>query len=167
MMEPLVERSAWVAEAAAGERPFADVPELVMTLVDIILRSGRDRQIGLFRVHPEIAGSEARQGRMTAASAGEQSRLSLLSLTPADTARLEARNAAYRDRFGYPFIVALHRVPDLETLFEIFDRRLSATAVEEHAATLAEIASVIQSRANRAFGPAQTPSDLPIPATQE
>ena len=167
MLEPLVERSAWVAAQAADGRPFADSAELAVTLVDLILASGREKQLELFRAHPELAGREAEEGRMTDASVSEQARLGLLDLTPADAARLNSMNAAYRTRFGHPFIIALHRVPDLGTLFEIFERRLSSTAIEEHTATLAEISSVIQSRTRQAFGPDPKSSPKPEPANQE
>ncbi|MAU23226.1 MAG: OHCU decarboxylase [Martelella sp.] len=152
IMEPLVERSAWVCEASLAARPFADSAALAEALMETIYRSGMKRQRALFAVHPELAGSEAMAGRMTAASTGEQARLGLLALSREEAARLAALNTAYSARFGYPFIIALHRVPDLGTLFETFARRLDHSALEEHALTLAEIASVIESRVNRLFG---------------
>lgn len=162
-----MERSAWVAAMAADERPFADSAELAMALVDLILASGREKQLELFRAHPELAGREAEEGSMTDASVSEQARLGLLSLTPADAARLKSMNSAYRTRFGHPFVIALHRVTDLGTLFEIFERRLSSTAIEEHTATLAEISSVILSRTRQAFEPDLKPSPKQEPVNQE
>jgi len=78
-------------------------------------------------------------------------------------------NSAYAAQFGHPFILALHRVPDLKAVFDIFERRLAASPVEEHVSTLAEIASVIGSRAARAFGPPSevTPSALPTEAADD
>ncbi|GAB4521957.1 MAG: 2-oxo-4-hydroxy-4-carboxy-5-ureidoimidazoline decarboxylase [Roseibium sp.] len=151
MLEPIVERSAWVADIAIDRRPFPTAGDLARCLVEIILTSGFDRQVRLFRVHPELAGREATEGRMTDASTDEQSRLGLMSLDPRQAARLYRMNAAYAARFGHPFILALHRVPDLQTMFDIFDRRLASAPIEEHVATLAEIASVISNRVERAF----------------
>ncbi|WP_159587983.1 2-oxo-4-hydroxy-4-carboxy-5-ureidoimidazoline decarboxylase [Chelativorans xinjiangense] len=161
MIEPLVERSPWVAAAIVDQRPFADDEALAGALVETITRADSGSQIALFNVHPELAGHEAAEGRMTEASTSEQGRLRLLSLSAADAARLTRMNTAYRTRFGHPFIVALHRVPDLQTLFATFERRLAATPPGEHTATLAEIASVIRSRAARAFGAGtNTPPNL-------
>lgn len=88
---------------------------------------------------------------MTVESMGEQGRLGLMSLETESHAYLSQLNATYKARFGYPFIIALHRVPDLETLLLIFETRLAADPVEEHVTTLGEIASVIRARASRAF----------------
>lgn len=167
LLEPLVERSPWVVELTVDQRPFADDAALAAALADTILAAGTERQRVLFAAHPELAGQEAAEGRMTDASTGEQARLGLLSLSADDAVRLRALNAAYRARFSHPFIIALHRVPDLETLLATFERRLAAPAPEEHAATLDEIASVIRSRAARAFGPGAKPPRTSLAATLE
>lgn len=161
MLTPLVELSGWVGEATVDARPFASDSALAEALVETILKAGPERRVAMFRVHPELAGREALTGNMTVASQSEQSRLGLLSLAADDLARLSRLNAAYRVRFGYPFIIALHRIEDLQSLFETFEQRLGATAVEEHTTTLAEIASVICARAARAFGPDAVFPEIP------
>lgn len=153
MVAPLVELSGWVGEATVDARPFESDAALAEALVETILKAGTERRVAMFKVHPELAGREALKGSMTRASQSEQGRLGLLDLAADDLARLSRLNAAYRARFGYPFIIALHRIEDLQTLFATFEQRLSATAVEEHTATLAEIASVICARSAKAFGP--------------
>lgn len=165
LLAPLVERSAWVAEDTLDARPFADDEAVAQALVETILHAGTDRRLALFRAHPELAGREALTGEMTAESQGEQGRLGLMSLDRPDAQRLTRLNAAYRARFGHPFIIALHRVPDLETLFTRFERRSAATPLEEHVSTLAEIASVIRARAATAFGPSL--NALPSPQRPE
>lgn len=152
MLEPIVERSTWVVERAVDLRPFSSDQDVAQSLVDTILLSSFERRITLFRAHPELAGREAAAGKMTEASTNEQSRLGLTALTPAEATRLDRMNTAYSARFGYPFILALHRMPDLQAVFGVFEQRLKAPRVVEHVATLTEIASVISARAARAFG---------------
>jgi 2-oxo-4-hydroxy-4-carboxy-5-ureidoimidazoline decarboxylase len=164
VMELLVERSPWVAEIAVDARPFADHEELAAALVETMLSAGHARQVAMFNVHPELAGRVAAENSMTAASTSEQARLGLLSLSAHDAQRLQQLNALYRSRFGHPFIVALHRVNDLASLFAMFERRLAAAPIEEHATSLAEIASVIHSRAEQAFAKA---SILPPTTTDQ
>ena len=166
LLEPVIERSAWVADRTIDLRPFASDQDVAQRLVDTILGSSFDERVAIFRAHPELAGREAVEGTMTDASTSEQGRLGLTSLKADQAARLTAMNGAYAARFGHPFILALHRVPDLKTVFDIFERRLAASAVEEHVSTLAEIASVISSRAARAFGsPSEaSPSEAPTEA---
>jgi len=153
LMEPLVERSRWVVEETVALRPFADRDALASALAQTIRAAGPEAQVALFNNHPELAGREAEENTMTPASTDEQARLGLLRLSSADAQRLRELNAAYRERFGFPFIIALHRVPDLGSLFATFERRLAAPPAVEHEATLAEIASVIRSRTVRLFAP--------------
>ena len=155
MLEPMVERSPWVAGKAVDNRPFASDEALAEALVEVILATSPEDRVELFNGHPELAGKEAQQGQMTEASVSEQSRLGLESLASGDAKRLSQLNAQYRTRFGYPFILALHRQPDLASVFETMERRLLATPLEEHTTTLAEIASVIRSRCRAAFGQQQ------------
>jgi 2-oxo-4-hydroxy-4-carboxy-5-ureidoimidazoline decarboxylase len=167
MVTPLVELSEWVAEATVDARPFASDAALAGALVETILKAGTERRVAMFKVHPELAGREALTGSMTVASQSEQGRLGLLNLAADDLARLSRLNAAYRARFGYPFIIALHRIDDLQSLFETFEQRLGATAVEEHITTLAEIASVICARAAKAFGPDAIFPEIPTLSSTE
>ena len=163
LLEPVLERSAWVAERTIDLRPFASDQDVAKCLVETILGASYDERVAIFRAHPELAGREAVEGTMTDASTSEQGRLGLTSLNAQEAARLTAMNSAYAARFGHPFILALHRVPDLKTVFDIFERRLAASPVEEHVTTLAEIASVIGSRAALAFGPALGENSLEKP----
>lgn len=160
MMSPMVELSDWVSEAAVDLRPFTTHLALAEALVETILKASPARRTEMFQIHPELAGAEAIEGIMTPASQGEQGRLGLLNLVHDDMTRLSRLNADYQKRFGHPFIIALHRVADLDVLFETFERRLSATEVEEHMTTLAEIASVICARTAKAFGPDAMPAAL-------
>lgn len=152
MITPLVECSDWVVYTVVDKRPFESYVELASVLVETILTANKQQHLELFRGHPELAGSEALEGRMTKASNSEQGRLGLLDLEPDDLLLLLQLNAEYRSRFGYPFIIALHRVSDLKALFFTFKRRLNGTALEEYTNTLAEIASVIEARTARAYG---------------
>jgi len=158
LIAPMAERSDWVAEAVVDQRPFENDATLAAALIEALLTAPAPRRTAMFRAHPELAGREALEGGMTEASTGEQGRLGLLSLDPRSHARLARLNAAYQSRFGYPFIIALHRVPDLDTLFARFEARLHADPVEEHVTALAEIASVIRARTIQVY--ASNPSPL-------
>jgi OHCU decarboxylase len=154
MIAPLADCSGWVADAVVDLRPFASDADIAAALIEAILTAPAAQRIAVFRSHPELAGQEAVDGLMTPESIGEQGRLGLLSLDARTHDNLSKLNAAYQARFDYPFIIALHRVPDLKTLLSRFEARLAADPVEEHITTLAEIASVIRARASRAFTPA-------------
>ncbi|HRJ71981.1 MAG TPA: 2-oxo-4-hydroxy-4-carboxy-5-ureidoimidazoline decarboxylase, partial [Terrimicrobiaceae bacterium] len=46
------EHSAWIPEAAAEKRPFANREELLAAMTGIIAASGEESQLALIRAHP-------------------------------------------------------------------------------------------------------------------
>ncbi|MEV8467657.1 2-oxo-4-hydroxy-4-carboxy-5-ureidoimidazoline decarboxylase [Fluviibacterium sp. DFM31] len=165
LLEPLIENSPELVSVAQRQRPFATVSDLEAALVGTILSLPPEQQAALFRRHPCLAGREARDGTMTDASTSEQGRLGLDRLAADDLARLDGLNASYAQRFGHPCIVALVNVPDLDNLFETFERRLQAEPPAEHAENLTQIAEVIRARIAKAIGTPDGPVSLsPKPA---
>jgi 2-oxo-4-hydroxy-4-carboxy-5-ureidoimidazoline decarboxylase len=82
---------------------------------------------------------------MTAESVAEQGSLGLNRLSDAEFARFEALNAAYREKFGFPFIVCVRRQTRDAILAE-FARRLELTPMGEFEAALQEIGHITRLR---------------------
>ncbi|HEY0380689.1 MAG TPA: 2-oxo-4-hydroxy-4-carboxy-5-ureidoimidazoline decarboxylase [Candidatus Elarobacter sp.] len=139
------EDSPWIAEAAWERRPFADLGELHAALADVVGEAPRHRQIALIAAHPDLAGRVAREGRLTAASRGEQAAAGLDRLTPAELARFDAANAAYRARFGFPFVICA-REHDHASILATLERRAGSDRAAEIATALAEIAKIARLR---------------------
>src|SRR4051794_33776935 len=97
------EHSPWVAERACAARPFASVDRLHAAMCAIVAAASRDEQLALLRAHPDL-GTRA---RMSDASIGEQAGAGLDRLTAAEFERLHRLNAAYREKFGFPFLYAV------------------------------------------------------------
>jgi len=135
------EHSPWVARDASATRPFASVEALAGALEAAMRAAPRDRQLGLIRAHPELAGREARAGELTAASTGEQARAGLDRLTAEELGELEAVNRAYRERFGFPLIVCV-REHTKDSILAWGRARLRHTADDEVATALGEIAKI-------------------------
>ncbi|MCM0020536.1 MAG: 2-oxo-4-hydroxy-4-carboxy-5-ureidoimidazoline decarboxylase [Tagaea sp.] len=159
-----VENAPWLAARAAQARPFAGPADLFAALSGAISAASDEEKLRLLRGHPELAGAEAQAGQMTHASTGEQARLGLLRLTPAERRRIEAANAAYRARFGFPFIVALHRHATLAAVLADLDARLASDPESELARALAEVTEVTRGRVARVFGP--FPPSHPTPSKE-
>lgn len=99
----IFENSPWVAEAAWNSRPFANIDRLHAAMIDSVQHASRDRQLALLRAHPDLG----LRGRISAASQSEQSGAGLDQLTPDDHNNLVSLNQAYRDKFGFPFLLAV------------------------------------------------------------
>jgi len=120
------------------------------------MRAGSEAEkTALLRAHPELAGREAKEGRLTADSTGEQKSAGLDRLDAAEMRRLTELNAAYRAKFGFPFIIAVRARTKAEILSE-FARRLARAPAEERAAALAEVETIARIRLERMFGAAAT-----------
>lgn len=137
----IFEHSPWVAEAVAGERPFASVDDLHAAMVAAIDRAGLEPQLALIRAHPDLAGKAALAGELTAESTSEQKGAGLDRLTPDEFQRFHTLNDAYKARFGFPFILAV-RGHDKHSILASFERRLDHSQDEETAEALAQIARI-------------------------
>ena len=100
----VAEHSPWVAERAAGARPFADREGVVDAFAAALRGAARDEQLAVLRAHPDLAGRAAVIGALTESSRREQAGAGLDRLTPEEFERFTALNAAYKERFGIPFI---------------------------------------------------------------
>lgn len=147
-----VEHAPWVARRAWASRPFEDVDALVRAMRDVILDASAADQIALLRGHPELAGVEARTGRMTADSTTEQGRLGLDRLDTATLDRLQTLNRRYRDRFGHPLVVALRLHADLASVLHEAELRLANAAGAERLLSLQQVCEVMSGRVRRLVG---------------
>jgi OHCU decarboxylase len=139
------EDSPWIARAAAARRPFAGRAALHAAMVEVVDGASDDAKVALIRAHPDLAGRVAREGRLTAASAAEQAGAGLDALTPAEIARFDADNGAYRERFGFPFVICARENTKTSILAALAQRRNNERSAEI-ATALSEIAKIARLR---------------------
>jgi 2-oxo-4-hydroxy-4-carboxy-5-ureidoimidazoline decarboxylase len=114
-------------------------------MVAVVHAAGSDAQVALIAAHPDLAGRVAREGRLTHASSAEQAAAGLDALTPSEIARFDADNAAYRARFGFPFVICARRHDKASILAEL-ERRGQNARADEIATALDEIAKIARLR---------------------
>ncbi|HEV7576123.1 MAG TPA: 2-oxo-4-hydroxy-4-carboxy-5-ureidoimidazoline decarboxylase [Caldimonas sp.] len=107
LLDGTYEHSPWVVERAWPRGPFTSLAHLKRTLVEVVTEAERNEQLALLRSHPELAGKAMAAGTLTRESSHEQVRAGLTDCTPAELAQIARLNAAYRDRFGFPFMLAV------------------------------------------------------------
>lgn len=134
----LFEHSPWVVERAFAAAPFADANALHEEMMRVVAEADEAAQLALIRAHPELA---AREAPLTQASASEQQGAGLRALSGEEYARFAALNAAYREKFGFPFIICV-RLHSKAEILDIFGRRLENDAPTERAAALAQIGRI-------------------------
>ena len=142
----IFEHAPWVAERAHAARPFATVAALHEAMMQVVRAAPHADQLAFLRGHPELGGKVARAGAMTEDSKAEQGGLGLDRLSDEDFARFERANAAYAQKFGFPFIVCVRRHTSAESILAAFEQRVGNDAETEFATALVEIGHITRMR---------------------
>ena len=141
----VAEHSPWIAERAAGARPFADRDGVVAAFAAALRGAARDERLAVLRAHPDLAGRAAVAGALTETSRREQAGAGLDRLTPEEFERVTALNAAYRERFGIPFILAVKGATK-ETILAAFEERLGNGLEAEFATATDNVCRIMRFR---------------------
>src|ERR1041384_7270022 len=141
-MTALFEHSPWV-EARADARPSSG--DRHADLMAVVHDATAEEQLALIRAHPELAGKAAVDGNLTEASAAEQASAGLDRLSQAEFDRFHALNAAYAQKFGFPFIICV-RLTDKKGILAAMERRLANDRDTEIATALDEIGKIVRLR---------------------
>jgi 2-oxo-4-hydroxy-4-carboxy-5-ureidoimidazoline decarboxylase len=141
LVGPTYEATPEVAEAVAGGRPFGSVDALHAAMTAVVDGFDDDQVLALLRAHPELGSRRP----MAAHSVDEQRGAGLDRLAAATADELAAANAAYRERFGFPFIIAVRGRTSAEVLAEL-RRRLAADPADERRTAVAEVHRIARLR---------------------
>ena len=137
----LFEGSPWIAAQAWHGRPFAIIADLHRALCDVMYHASTEQQVALIRAHPDLVGKAALAGTLTPESTREQALAGLDRLSSEEIATFTRLNQAYKDRFGFPFVICA-RENKKDSILAGFTRRLDNSRAEEIAAALREIARI-------------------------
>ena len=139
------EHSPWVAEGAWERRPFASLDDLHAAMCAVVAEAPRERRLALVRAHPDLAGKAAVAGTLTEDSRREQSSAGLDRLTAEEHAAFTSLNAAYGERFGFPFVICV-REHTKHSILTAARERLEHSEEEELETALGEIAKIARLR---------------------
>ena len=142
---PIFEHSPWIAEETWAQRPFADIAQLHQALCATVKNADQASQLALISAHPDLVGRAALAGLLTRESTGEQASAGLNQLTPEEVALFQKQNAAYKDRFGFPFVICA-RLNKKEAMLVGFEQRLKNSREAEINAALSEIFKIAELR---------------------
>jgi len=138
----VLEHSPHFAERAAQAAPFASLDELHRAFLSEIERASRAEQLALLRAHPDLAD---RLVKLTASSTNEQASAGLDALSVGELAEFQRCNTAYRERFGFPFIICA-RLNSKDTILAAFRARLDNSPEVEFKTALGEVAKIARLR---------------------
>ena len=156
MLGGLYEHSPWIAEQAIKARPFRSLAQLKHAMAQVVGKAGREAQVALVRAHPELAGKAMVAKTLTAESTNEQGKAGLTDCTPEELAKIQALNATYNTRFGFPFVLAVRGPRGVglakADIIKTFERRLDNHLDFELAECLRNIHRIAELRLEDKFG---------------
>ena len=123
------EHSPWIAGAVwdAGLTGHNDTAAgLHQPFREVIRQSGREEKLALLRAHPELATGVAADEQLTDSSQREQRGAGLDHCSPEEFSEFRKLNDSYREKFGFPFIMAVKGF-DRHEILESFRARLENT----------------------------------------
>lgn len=135
MAEAVFEKSA---EVASGDTSAA---ELIDCFETVFMAASRDRQLATLRAHPELACALGQQEQLTADSIAEQAGAGLDECSEAEFAEFGRLNAAYSEKFDFPFIIAV-KGRSRHQILNIFRLRLQNDAVLEFQSALYQVCRI-------------------------
>lgn len=142
---PFFEHSPWIAEVTWSRRPFLSRQDLHAALCMALAHGTADQKLTLIQAHPDLVGRLAREGRLTSESTTEQAAAGLIRLSKDEAEQFDRLNAAYREKFGFPFIICA-RENKKQAILDAFPRRLKQARNPEIMTALLEIEKIARLR---------------------
>ncbi len=141
----VAEHSPWVADKAYDFRPFSSLAEIVSAFAKAVNGAYVDRQLELICAHPDLAGKAAVAGELEEDSAAEQAQAGISELTKEEFEKFTDYNNQYKDRFGFPFILAVKGATK-DQILASFEERIDNERTREFQRAIHEICRIIRFR---------------------
>merc|ERR1719233_578834 len=142
----VVEHTQKVAYELLKKRPFTSSDTFLDALDSIIDALTDSEKIGILEGHPDLAGRLADANLLTPESTRQQAEAGLHLLSEEEKSRLKSHNDAYRNKFGFTFIITA-RENKAAAILKGLDQRLSNTRDMEIHIGIGEVKKIAKLRA--------------------
>ncbi|MGB0798959.1 MAG: allantoinase PuuE, partial [Planktomarina sp.] len=142
------EHSPWIAERAHRLElgPAHDTATgLHSALARMFRTADHQKRLGVLLAHPDLAGKLAAAKRLTAESTSEQAGAGLDALTDAERTTFTNMNAAYVEKHGFPFIIAV-RDHTKSSIMATFENRINNDQETEFAEACRQVERIAEFR---------------------
>ena len=142
----IYEHSPWVAEETheiVGE--IEDEGELATVFRMCVEQATDERKLALICAHPDLAGKAAISGELTEESSVEQASAGIDQCSKEEYQQFQDLNDQYKDKFGFPFVMAV-RDSDRQEILAAFQRRLENDSQTEFDTAIREIHKIARLR---------------------
>eukprot|EP00551_Chaetoceros_affinis_P004815 CAMPEP_0203665702 /NCGR_PEP_ID=MMETSP0090-20130426/2872_1 /ASSEMBLY_ACC=CAM_ASM_001088 /TAXON_ID=426623 /ORGANISM="Chaetoceros affinis, Strain CCMP159" /LENGTH=301 /DNA_ID=CAMNT_0050529349 /DNA_START=63 /DNA_END=968 /DNA_ORIENTATION=- len=154
----IYEHSSWVAEEFYAEHvegkdtsaTITNVRDLFQSMSSIVDKSSNQQKMDLLCAHPDLCAKIDALKKLTKSSQEEQSSAGLDTLTDEQRDQFSKMNSGYREKFGFPFILAARHVTKY-TVLSAIEGRLQMTVESEFSGALFQVSKIAWMRLLAAF----------------
>mgnify|MGYP001444164464 CR=1 FL=1 len=118
----IFENAAWIAEKLYEQKPFKNFQELSEKIMSIFENCDQQNKFKILNSHPDLA-DKTKISSLTPDSNKEQVNAKLDQCTKDEYNEFKNLNLKYKNKFGFPFIIAVKEKNKLEIL-ESFKKRI-------------------------------------------
>ena len=144
------ENSQWIAEQlydSGLKEEHNTALNLQLAMAAKVELAGYGPQLTLLRAHPDLAGKLAISGKLTDESKSEQASADLGNCTAEEFKAFQSLNDQYKEKFEFPFILAVRGYHRSEIL-EIFETRINNDPATEFNDALTQVHKIALLRLN-------------------
>jgi len=139
------EHSPWVADRCFDAGQHLGPEQLAGLFAKCVDSADDQTKLELIRAHPDLAGRAAIRGELTNESTAEQASAGIDQCSIEEYERFVAFNAAYREKFDFPFVMAVKNSNRHEIL-AAFVKRIGNDAQTEFRTAIEEIHKIARLR---------------------
>jgi len=125
----IFENASWVAEKLYIQKPFKNFKDLSNKMISIFENANNQKKLKILNSHPDLA-DKTKIGTLTQDSNKEQSNAGLDKCTEEEFNEFKNLNSEYKNKFGFPFILAVKEKKKSEILINFKKRVLCNKQME-------------------------------------
>jgi 2-oxo-4-hydroxy-4-carboxy-5-ureidoimidazoline decarboxylase len=99
----IFEKTKWIAEKMHTQKPFKNKQNIFTTAITIFNCATKKQILKILQAHPDLAVKQ----KLTKESTREQKNAKLNECTPKEFNEFQQLNKEYKQKFGFPFIIAV------------------------------------------------------------
>ena len=125
----IFENASWIAKILYEQKPFKNFNELSKKMIHIFEATNIKEKLKILNAHPDLA-DKAKISSLTPDSNKEQNSAGLDQCTEEEFNQFKNLNSEYKNKFGFPFILAVKEKKKSEILLNFKTRVLSNKKTE-------------------------------------
>ncbi len=142
----IFEKTEWIAERLHKQKPFNNFKDLCTKMTRIFEIASKKTQLKVIRAHPDLA-DKVTVNLLTSNSRTEQNNAGLNQCSEEEFNEFNNLNKLYKQKYGFPFVVAVKGKNKIEILSE-FKKRILNSVDDEFNEAVTQVSKIANLRLN-------------------